>query len=229
MHTKKVGFLCLWARNVPPILKKLSRGALIFPILLCISCASYNIASREGRTAETLNDPKQGPSFPSPQCKPISEGLYVVQAGAFKYISYAQAMREKLEDKGYGSYITVSGFDEEKRIFRVLIGRFTNVKQAQRLAKEIRVKENLDVIVALKPPRDKFVVQAGCFTEMAQAKELRKKLADYGHNAYITLSVKGIDKQYNVLLGEFLNRAEAERVSEEIGKKENIQVFVNTI
>jgi cell division septation protein DedD len=209
MHTKKVGFLCLWARNVPPILKKLSRGALIFPILLCISCASYNIASREGRTAETLNDPKQGPSF--------------------KYISYAQAMREKLEDKGYGSYITVSGFDEEKRIFRVLIGRFTNVKQAQRLAKEIWEKENLDVIVALKPPRDKFVVQAGCFTEMAQAKELRKKLADYGHNAYITLSVKGIDKQYNVLLGEFLNRAEAERVSEEIGKKENIQVFVNTI
>ncbi len=211
------------------IREKMVRGIGIIPVLLCISCASYTIASRDTVTAPMSTNPERGQAVSSYQCKPLSEGLYVVQAGAFKHISYAQAMRKKLEDRGYGSYITVSGFDEEKRMFRVLIGRFADVTQAQRLAREIREQENLDVIVAPKPPRDTFVVQAGCFSEMAQATALRKKLADYGHNAYITLSQAGKEKQFNVLLGEFLNRAEAEKVSEEIRKKENIQVFVNTM
>jgi cell division septation protein DedD len=228
MH-KKISFRFRWYQKMMTILEKLSKGALIFPMLFCISCASYNIASREGKTIEALGGPEKGQSSPSQQCKPISEGFYVVQAGAFNHISYAQALRKKLEEKGYESYITVSGFNEEKRIFRVLIGRFTDRKQAQTLSEEIKKKTNLDVIVALKPLKDKFVVQAGCFKEMAEAKALRKQLADNGHNAYITFSGTGNDKQYNVLLGEFLDRAEAEKVTEEIRQKENIHVFVNTI
>jgi cell division septation protein DedD len=228
MH-KEISCRFLWYQKIVGILKKLFKGYVIFPILLCISCTSYHVASHEGRTGQSLIDPKESSSSPSLQCKPQSEGLYVVQAGAFTNISNAQALRKNLEDKGYKSYITVSGFNVDKRIFRVLVGKFPDRKQAQSLSEEIKKKENLQVIVALKPPKDKFVVQAGCFPEMTPAKALRKKLADDGYNAYITLSGTGKDKRYNVLLGEFLDRAEAEKLSEEIKKKEDIQVFVNTI
>jgi len=226
---KEISCRFLWYQKIIAILKKLSKGYVIFPILLCISCTSYHVASHEGSTGQPLIDPKESSSSPFLQCKPQSEGLYVVQAGAFTNMSNAQALRKNLEDKGYESYITVSGFDVDKRIFRVLVGKFPDRKQAQSLSEEMKKEDNLEVIVALKPPKDKFVVQAGCFLEMTLAKALRKKLADDGYNAYITLSGTGKDKRYNVLLGEFLDRAEAEQLSEEIKKKEDIQVFVNTI
>jgi cell division septation protein DedD len=229
MHAKIVfRFFC--RQKMRAVLERLPGASVIFPVLLCISCASYPVAPHEGRASGALNkqDQSHQPSS-SPQCKPLSEGLYVVQAGAFKNIAYAQNLRKNLEDKGYESYITVSGFDEQKRIFRVLVGRFADMKQAQLFSEEMKKKGNPDVIVAMKPPKDKFVVQAGCFSEMAQAKALRKKLEDYGYNAYITHSGTGKDKQYNVLLGEFLDRAEAERVSAQIREKEKIQVFINTI
>jgi cell division septation protein DedD len=228
MH-KEISFRIRCVRKIMTMLARLSKGALIFPVLFCISCTSLNIASREGKTLEASGRPEKSQSVPSQLCKPLSEGFYVVQAGAFNHISYAQALRKKLEEKGYESYITVSGFSEEKRIFRVLIGRFTDRQQAQALSEEIKKKTNLDVIVALKPLKDKFVVQAGCFKGMAEAKALRKKLADNGHNAYITFTGTGNDKQYNVLLGEFLDRTEAEKMSEEVSQKEHIHVFVNTI
>jgi cell division septation protein DedD len=226
---KKIMFRSGWSRKGMMFFEKIVRGCLIFPILLSISCTSLNIASREGQTRETLGETEKHQSFSLPKCKPLSENVYVVQAGAFKHISYAQALRNTLEEKGYESYITVSGFTEEKRIFRVLMGRFSDRKQAQSLSEEVRKKTNLDVVVALKPPKDKFVIQAGCFKEMADAKALRKKLADKGHNAYITFSGTGNDKQHNVLLDEFLDREEAEKVAAEIRQKENIQVFVNTM
>lgn len=219
----------LWYQKIIMVLKRLSKGCVIFSLLLCISCSSYPVASHEGITSQSLTDPKDSQSSPSPQCTPQSAGVYVVQAGAFTHISYAQALRNNLEDKGYKSYITVSGLNDEKRIFRVLVGSFMDRKDAQSLAEEMKKKENLEVIVALKPPKDKFVVQAGCFSEMTPAKALTKKLADDGYNAYITLSGTGKDRRYNVLLGEFLDRSEAEQLSEEIRKKEDIQVFVNTI
>jgi cell division septation protein DedD len=225
----KMAVRFLWHQKITEVIGRLPGAALVFPMLLCISCASYPVAPHEGRIAGALDKPDQSRVSSSLPCKPLSEGLYVVQAGAFKNIAYAQTLRKNLEDKGYESYITVSGFDEQKRIFRVLVGRFADMKQAQLFSEEMRKKGNPDVIVAMKPPKDKFVVQAGCFSEMAQAKALRKKLEDYGYNAYITHSGAGKDKQYNVLLGEFLDRAEAERVSGQIREKEKIQVFVNTI
>ena len=223
--SKNFRFLFGWNRSLRMFLVNTSRGVLVFPLFVCISCASLNVASREGQAT----GPEKQQSSSNRQCKPLSEGLYVVQAGAFKHITYAQTLRNTLEENGYKSYITVSGFEEDKRIFRVLLGKFTDRKHAQSLSEEVRKKTNLDVIVALKPPKDKFVVQAGCFTDMGEARALRKKLADNGHNAYITFSGTGSDKQHNVLLGEYLDRAEAERVSEEIRQKENIPVFVNTL
>jgi len=228
MPKEKVrGFL--WYQKIIMVLERLSKGCGIFSLLLCLSCSSYPVASHEGRTSQSLTNPKDNQASPSPQCIPQSTGVYVVQAGAFTHISYAQALRKDLEDKGYESYITVSGFNDDKRIFRVLVGSFMEREDAQRLAEEMKKKENLGVIVASKPPKDKFVVQAGCFSEMTPAKALTKKLADDGYNAYITLSGTGKERRYNVLLGEFLDRAEAEQLSEEIRKKEDIQVFFNTI
>lgn len=206
------------------------RACFVSVLFFCISCASLNFSSGEEKTIKASGKPAQeGLSLP-PQCsRLISAGVYVVQAGAFKHILNAQALRNSLDESGYGGFITVSGLDEDKRIFRVLIGQFNDVKAAQMLSEEIKARMKIDVFVELKPPKDKFVVQAGCFKEMAEARACRQALADKGHNAYIILSGTGTDKQYNVLLGEYLDKAEAERVSEEIRQKENIAVFVNVI
>jgi cell division septation protein DedD len=226
---KKKSFRFSWIRDLIVIDKNISGGCLIFALLVCMSCTTLNTSTHDDQTAKALAEPaKHGLSLP-PECRPLSENVYVVQAGAFKHIAYAQALRNTLEKNGYEGYITVSGFDEDKRIFRVLIGQFNDMRHAQGLSEEIKKKMNLDVIVELKPPKDKFVVQAGCFKEMSEARALRQKLADNGHNAYITFSGTGGNKQYNVLLGEFLNQAEAEKVTEEIRKKEIIQVFVNIL
>ncbi len=205
------------------------RWALIFLVLFCVSCSSYSVASRKGQPNESLNNPDNGTSSPGQRCKPLSEGLFVVQAGAFKNISYAKATRKRLEDAGYESYMTVSGFSEDQRIFRVLVGRFTDGKKAQKLAEEIKMKGNAEVIVAMKPPKDKYVAQAGCYSNMEEAIVQRKRLADRGFNAYITLSPSEGGKQFNVLIGEYLGRAEAEKACREIGEKTNIEIFVNTI
>ncbi len=203
--------------------------SLIMPVLFCISCSSYRVASRDSQAINALSESQGKQATAAQPCKPISEGLYVVQAGAFKTLSYAQELRNSLDKKGYESYITVSGLSEEKRIFRVLIGRFLDRSQAQTLAEEIRKKEGREVIVAAKPPRDKYVVQVGCYANMEEARMQRKKLADYGYNPYITQSVSGNEKQYNVLLGEYLDRVEAEKACREISEKANIPVFVNTM
>jgi cell division septation protein DedD len=229
---KEVSFRCIGYQYIVTILSTLWKGCLVFFLLLEVSCASHRLTSHEGQAVRSLSNPKENQTAAKkfPQCKPLSEGLYVVQAGAFKNISYAQSLRKNLEEKGYDAYITVSGFQEDKRIFRVLVGRFMDKQQAENLSAQIKRTDNLEVIVALKPPKDKFVVQAGCFTEMSSAKALRKKLADKGYNAYITLSGTGNDnKTHNVLVGEFLDREAAENLSEEIRKKENIQACVTTI
>lgn len=205
------------------------RIAVILSLLACISCTAYHVAPRETQTMGASNESREKQAALPHQCQPIVEGLYVVQAGAFKMLSYAQNLRNALDKKGYSSYITVSGSSEDARIFRVLVGRFVERKQAQSLADEIRKKENIEVIVAVKPPREKYVVQAGCYANMEDARANRKKLADYGYNPYITQSISGSDRLYNVLLGEYLDRMEAEKACREIREKTNIPAFVNTL
>lgn len=217
-------------------------GSSIIPVLLnccsvllllfTVSCASYQVAQKDTHAETVLSGLKGSEQAKGevPECRKLSEGVFVVQAGAFQQFAYAQALRQKIEEKGYPAYIRISENRGNIPVHRVLVGRFTDRKHAENLSGEIKQKTGLEVFVALKPPKEKFVVQAGCFRSMAEAQALRKQLEDRGYNAYIKLSETGKDKMLHiVLIGEFLEREPAEKLSVEIRNRENIQAFVNRI
>jgi cell division septation protein DedD len=196
-------------------------------IMLAFSCTSDRIVHSE-RTA-ALPDTAQASIHDPRECQQLSENVFVVQAGAFTHVSNAQALRKKYEGKGYNAYITLSGTEENKRLYRVCIGRFIDRKKAEIFAQEIKKTENLPAIVTLKPPQDKFVVQAGCFTSMNEAQILREKLSAKGFNPYIIMTESGTDKKrFIVLIGEFIHKEQAEKLADEIRKKTTVQVFVNS-
>lgn len=218
------------ALALPAMIRRIFCLIVLFCLLgLCSACVSYRTVHHEGRLKESLDHQAGESTSLEDRCPPLSQGVYVVQAGVFKMIANAQALRKRLEERGYPSSLAVSGFEEEKRVFRVLVGRFADMKEAQRFAEDIKTREKIDAIAIVKPPRDTYVVQAGCFREISAAKALRKMIADRGHNAYIVLSGMGSHARYNVVLGEFLDREEAEKASREISEKEHIDVFVNTL
>lgn len=74
--------------------------------------------------------------------------IFAVQVGAFKYSSNAQALAKRLQGKGYRVEVTPL----EKRgniFFRVRVGRFTNIQEAENLSQEIRKIEGLQTFIAL--------------------------------------------------------------------------------
>ncbi|GEM_PF-7134491 len=202
--------------------------AVALLLFSCCSCVSLHV-SEGGASGALVGDGRSERASQAHLCGPLSEGLFVVQAGAFRKMSHAQALRKKLEGKGYKSYITISGAREEDNILRVLVGRYTDRSEAMHVADEIRQKHAVDVIVTAKPPKGKFVVQAGCYATMNEAVEMRESLAARGFNAYIALSTSGNQKKYNVLLGEFLEREAAEDAARDVGQKTRVPVFVNTM
>jgi cell division septation protein DedD len=205
----------------------ISSFLMIF-LFLSVSCVSYQVAPRGAASDEN------GDSYPEKDetvaCQKLSEGVYIVQAGVFRNISYAQNLRKKLEGQGYVSYIILSGTNENQKLYRVGIGNFLDKKQAEEVTRDIKNKTNIGAIVTVKPPKDKFVVQAGCFRDMTEAQDLMKQLHEKGYNAYIKLTRTSRKKNFFVvLIGEFLDQATAEKFSEKIKRQENLKVFVNTI
>ncbi len=205
-------------------MKKLKCLLKLYLILLLlalplISCRSFRIAQHIGGESQALKDQEESPQF--------SEGIYVVQAGAFREIIHAKALRKKLEDKGYNAYILLTEPNKNEMVYKVYIGKFIKRAQAENLSEKIKKTDNLPVFVASKPPKGKYVVQAGAFSEIAYAIALRKKLEDKGYNAYIRLFLTNkSEKVYKVLIGEFLDTEQAESLSEEIQKKMDLQVFI---
>ncbi|MGB9715848.1 MAG: SPOR domain-containing protein [Thermodesulfovibrionales bacterium] len=77
--------------------------------------------------------------------KPI---IFTIQVGAFKYSSNAQALATRLQGKGYRVEIT----QFKKRgdnLFRVRLGRFTNIQDAENLSEKIKNIEGLQTFITL--------------------------------------------------------------------------------
>ncbi len=154
------------------------------------------------------------------------KGVYVVQAGAFNDLSNAKAFRKKLDEMGYNAYIILSESEDKKDIYKVCIGKFVNKKDAEDFSNEINRNEEIKSYVSLEQFEGIFVVQVGAFNDLSYAKALRKKLDDKGYNAYITFSDPNRKTRFNVYIGNFMERKEAEKLSEKITKEENISTFV---
>jgi hypothetical protein len=83
---------------------------------------------------------------------PVSEQdefaeIFTAQVGVFRHASHAEELKKRLEDKGYDTYITLSESKKNGRLYRVCIGKFSNLEKAEELAKEIKKVEGMQTFV----------------------------------------------------------------------------------
>lgn len=82
-----------------------------------------------------------------PEAKPAGKAIYSVQIGAFKNGDNAEALIKQYKEKGYEAFIYKSTRKDKEILYRVLIGKFENKKEASKLTKNINAKENIKAII----------------------------------------------------------------------------------
>ncbi len=78
---------------------------------------------------------------------------YTVQASAFKGVSDANALKARLDKKGYKTYITLET-KNHKKLYKVRLGDFATRKEAEILAIKIKKSEGLNTFVTFKTERE---------------------------------------------------------------------------
>ncbi|MDP1758927.1 MAG: SPOR domain-containing protein, partial [Thermodesulfovibrionales bacterium] len=69
------------------------------------------------------------------------------QLGAFKNTNNAEALAKDYKAKGYETFIQESAGKDKETLYRVLIGKFENKKEAVKLAKDIEAKEKVKAVI----------------------------------------------------------------------------------
>lgn len=86
----------------------------------------------------------------SQQAQKQTKIIYTVQVGAFKDSSDADALAERLENKGYKTYMAISESKKEGGLYRVWIGKFSTRKEAEIQSMKIKKAEGLQAFVTVK-------------------------------------------------------------------------------
>jgi cell division septation protein DedD len=68
---------------------------------------------------------------------------YTVQVEAFKNSSTADALKEKLSEKGYKASVISLKTKKRENLFKVIVGEFTNRKEAEVMSVKLKRAENL--------------------------------------------------------------------------------------
>ena len=89
---------------------------------------------------ETKEDEKQTIEKPS-------ETLYAVQVGAFRNASYAKSLKMILIQRGYDAYMTNSKSKNKGEFHKVLIGKFGDKAEAEKLSRKIAKTEGLQTFI----------------------------------------------------------------------------------
>jgi cell division septation protein DedD len=100
---------------------------------------------------EAKKDEKQTAEKPLQPQKP-SETLYAVQAGAFRNASNAKFLRMVLAKKKYDVSILTSKSKREGEFHKVLIGKFGNKGEAEKLSRKITKMEGIKTFVTICGP-----------------------------------------------------------------------------
>ncbi|MEW6001509.1 MAG: SPOR domain-containing protein [Nitrospirota bacterium] len=100
---------------------------------------------------ETTSEKTQGEvgATDSQQSQKPKKIIYTVQVSAFKDSSEAEALRERLDKKGYKPYVTLSETKNE-RLYKVRIGEFSTRRDAEALSVKIKKAEGLPTFVTFK-------------------------------------------------------------------------------
>jgi cell division septation protein DedD len=103
--------------------------------------------TRETEKTKKTKKTKETKETPKPR-------KYTVQAGAFKNVSDANILKEKLDKKGHKTYIALSGTKNHKKLYKVLLGNFATRKEAEILAFKIKKSEGLNTFVTFKTEQE---------------------------------------------------------------------------
>ena len=112
----------------------------------------------EVKPAETKGAPQQAPQQAAkqasqkapavvPAAKPVVEPFYSVQLGAFKSELSAEALVKVYKGKGHEAFTYEGTTKDNRPVYRVLIGKFKNRKEASQLADKLQAKEKIKTTV----------------------------------------------------------------------------------
>jgi cell division septation protein DedD len=76
--------------------------------------------------------------------------LYTVQVGAFKNEADADALKKKLEKKGYRASMALSESKKAGGLYKVWVGKLSTRKEAEALSLKIKKTEGLQAFVTVK-------------------------------------------------------------------------------
>jgi|GEM_PF-3802211 cell division septation protein DedD len=79
-----------------------------------------------------------------------SSTKYTIQVGAFKNEVEAIALKTKLKKKGYNASINIVNKDKNGKMYRVIVGEFSERKQADNFCNKLRKNEGLRPFVTIK-------------------------------------------------------------------------------
>jgi cell division septation protein DedD len=103
-------------------------------------------ANAERSREAVLADPVPGGDStinPPPMPNTNEQGLYSIQVGFFENEKNADALTEKLKNKGYDAFMQWHVNENNKTVFRVFVGRYHDKTEAVEQAQEIRRREGL--------------------------------------------------------------------------------------
>ncbi len=81
---------------------------------------------------------------------------YTVQAGVFKDASVAEALKSKLDKKGYRTYIIPFETKRHKKLYKVMVGEFSTRKEAEVLSIKIKNAESLQTFVTFNTEKEEL-------------------------------------------------------------------------
>lgn len=102
-----------------------------------------------GTRLQTTDSEKKTTKEPPKDQKPATI-LYTVQVGAFKNAADADALKKKLEKKGYRTSMALSESKKEGGLYKIWVGQFSKREEAEKLSTKIKKTEGLQAFVTVK-------------------------------------------------------------------------------
>lgn len=84
---------------------------------------------------------------PGKGVSPLKKSVYIIQAGAFKHRKDADALRRRLQAKGYKTTVRKDAGPAGAALFKVQAGEFRTKKEAMAALREFKKSEKLDALV----------------------------------------------------------------------------------
>jgi len=107
------------------------------------------VLKKEEATRYETEEAKKRTTGKALQFQKSSENIYTVQVGAFRNDSYANSLKMILIQRGYDAYMTNSRSKIKGEFHRVLIGKFGDKGEAEKLSRKITKTEGLQTFVTL--------------------------------------------------------------------------------